>query len=114
LLIEPARGHAEAVLVEFDPDQIGFEQLLDVFWACHDPTTINRQGPDVGSQYRSAVFYHDDAQRIAAEASKDQLDASGKLPAPTVTEIVPAATFHLAEEYHQKYLAKCGRDSCGG
>jgi peptide-methionine (S)-S-oxide reductase len=107
-------GHAEAVLIEFDASRFSYEQLLDVFWACHDPTTLNRQGPDVGSQYRSAIFYHDDAQREAAEASKRQLDATGTLPGPVVTEIAPAATFHMAEEYHQKYLAKCGRDTCGG
>jgi peptide-methionine (S)-S-oxide reductase len=107
-------GHAEAVLVEFDPSRVSYEKLLDVFWVCHDPTTLNRQGPDVGSQYRSAIFFHDDAQREAAEGSKSRLDASGRLPNAVVTEIVPAATFHIAEEYHQKYLAKCGRDTCGG
>lgn len=99
-------GHAEAVLVTFDPDRVSYEQLLDVFWECHDPTTENRQGPDVGTQYRSAIFYHDDAQRAAAAASKDRLEQSGVYHRPIVTEIAPAATFHRAEEYHQRYFQK--------
>ncbi|MEZ6068839.1 MAG: peptide-methionine (S)-S-oxide reductase MsrA [Pirellulales bacterium] len=107
-------GHAEAVLVEFDPQAISYDQLLDVFWKCHDPTTLNRQGPDVGTQYRSAIFYHDEAQREAAEAAKRRHEEAGTFSRPIVTEIVPAAPFHMAEEYHQKYLAKCGRESCGG
>ena len=105
-------GHAEAVLVEFDPKRVGYEQLLDVFWGCHDPTTENRQGPDVGSQYRSAIFYHDDAQRSAAMVSKERLDRSGNCPRPVVTEIVPASTFHRAEQYHQRYFEKHGPGTC--
>jgi len=105
-------GHAEAVLVEFDPHQVSYDQLLDVFWKCHDPTTVNRQGPDVGSQYRSAIFCHGAAQRSAAEASKKTLGASGRLAGPVVTQIVPASTFWPAEDYHQQYLEKRGRASC--
>jgi peptide-methionine (S)-S-oxide reductase len=105
-------GHAEAVEVEFDPERIGFEDLLDVFFENHDPTTLNRQGPDVGEQYRSAVFYHDEAQREAAEAVKLRLQASGRYRRPIVTEIVPATTFYRAEDYHQRYLEKRGLASC--
>jgi peptide-methionine (S)-S-oxide reductase len=105
-------GHAEAVLVEFDPDVVTYEQLLDVFWKCHDPTQVNRQGPDTGSQYRSAIFTHTPEQQAAAEASKARLDASGAHARPVATEIVPATTFTLAEEYHQRYLEKQGRASC--
>lgn len=105
-------GHAEVVEVEFDPALISYDQLLDTFWTIHDPTTLNRQGPDMGSQYRSAVFHHDDAQRQAAEASKALLTASGKFRRPIVTEITAASTFYPAEEYHQKYLAKRGRSGC--
>jgi peptide-methionine (S)-S-oxide reductase len=105
-------GHAEVVEVEYDPDQVGYDQLLNVFWQSHDPTTLNRQGPDVGSQYRSAIFYHDEDQRLAAEASKQALDASGKLRRPVVTEISPAPPFYRAEEYHQGYLKKRGQESC--
>ena len=105
-------GHAEAVEVEFDPERIGYEQLLEVFWDCHDPTTPNRQGPDVGSQYRSVIFYHSPAQQAAAKTSKENLDRSGRFRRPIVTEIVPATTFYPAEEYHQKYLAKKGVRSC--
>jgi len=105
-------GHAEAVRVEYDPQRVSYEKLLDVFWHLHDPTTLNRQGPDVGSQYRSAIFYHDEAQHAAAEASRDRLAASGAFRRPIVTEIVPAAPFHLAEEYHQRYLEKNGLASC--
>jgi len=101
-------GHAEAVQVEYDPNEITFEELLDVFWNNHNPTTLNRQGPDVGIQYRSAIFYHDDAQKEIAEKSKQSLDSSGKHNSPIVTEIVPAPTFYKAEEYHQKYFKKCG------
>ena len=101
-------GHAEAVQVEYDPNEISFEELLDVFWSNHNPTTLNRQGPDVGIQYRSAIFYHDDAQKEIAEKSKQSLDTSGKYDSPIVTEIVPAPTFYKAEEYHQKYFQKCG------
>jgi peptide-methionine (S)-S-oxide reductase len=105
-------GHAEAVLVEFDPSVVSYEELLDLFWSNHDPTTPNRQGPDVGSQYRSAIFYHSDAQKAAAEASRKGLSGSGKFDAPIVTEILPAGPFWEAEEYHQKYLLKRGEKSC--
>lgn len=105
-------GHAEVVEVEYDPDQVRYEDLLEVFWTNHDPTTLNRQGPDVGTQYRSVIFHHDDDQRMAAEASKARWQASGRFRRPIVTEIVPAVTFHRAEEYHQQYLAKRGRSSC--
>ena len=101
-------GHAEAVEVEFDPEEISFEELLDVFWNNHNPTTLNRQGPDVGIQYRSAIFYHDDKQKEIAEKSKQSLSKSGKYDNPIVTEIVPAPTFYDAEEYHQKYFKKHG------
>lgn len=105
-------GHAEVVQLEFDPARVSYEQLLDVFWNCHDPTQVNRQGPDVGTQYRSAVFYHDDAQRTTAEASKRALDESGKLRRPIATEITAAGPFWRAEEYHQRYLEKHGQASC--
>ncbi len=101
-------GHAEAVEVEYDPDEISYEQLLDVFWNNHNPTTLNRQGPDMGIQYRSAIFYHDEEQKTTAEKSKQSLDVSEKYEDPIVTEIVPATTFYKAEEYHQKYFKKCG------
>ena len=102
-------GHAESVLVEYDPERVSYEQLLDVFWNEHDPTTRNRQGPDVGTQYRSAIFFHDAAQQAAATASKERLEHSGRFRAPIVTEIEPAATFHPAEEYNQQYFLKRGR-----
>jgi peptide-methionine (S)-S-oxide reductase len=105
-------GHAEVVEVTFDPGQVSYEQLLEVFWASHDPTTLNRQGPDCGSQYRSAIYYYNDAQREAAEASKQAMGASGKFPRPIVTEITQAETFWIAEDYHQQYLAKRGQGSC--
>ncbi len=101
-------GHAEVVHLRFDPSQISYEALLKVFWENHNPTTLNRQGPDFGTQYRSVIFTHTDAQREAAEASKAALEASGKWKQPIVTEIVPAQTFYRAEEYHQKYLLKNG------
>ena len=101
-------GHAEAVEVEYDPDEITFEDLLDVFWNNHNPTTLNRQGPDVGIQYRSAIFYHDEKQKEIAEKSKTELDKSGKFSDPIVTQIVPAPVFYNAEEYHQKYFKKHG------
>lgn len=104
--------HAEVVQVEYDPGQVDYEQLLNVFWQCHNPTTRNRQGPDVGTQYRSAIFYHDDTQKAVAEISRKALDDSGVLPSPVVTEIVPVATFWRAEEYHQQYFAKKGGGSC--
>ena len=102
-------GHAESVLVDYDPARVTYEQLLDVFWSEHDPTTMNRQGPDVGTQYRSAIFFHDAAQQAAAVASKARLEQSGRLQRPIVTAIVPASTFYPAEEYHQQYFAKSGR-----
>jgi peptide-methionine (S)-S-oxide reductase len=105
-------GHAEAVQVEFDPARVSYEQLLDVFWSEHDPTQLNRQGPDVGTQYRSAVFFHSDAQRAAAERSKKALEQSGRYARPMVTEIRPASEFFPAEEYHQRYLEKRGLATC--
>ena len=101
-------GHAEAVEVEYDPNEISFQELLDVFWSNHNPTTLNRQGPDVGIQYRSAIFYHDETQKEIAENSKQSLEKSEKYDSPIVTEIVPAPTFYKAEEYHQKYFKKHG------
>jgi peptide-methionine (S)-S-oxide reductase len=105
-------GHAEAVEVEFDPAKISYEQLLDVFWENHDPTQVNRQGPDYGTQYRSAIFYHSPEQKAAAEASKDKLEKSGRFSKPIATQIVPKATFFEAEDYHQQYLEKRGLASC--
>lgn len=105
-------GHAEAVEVEFDPAQVSFEQLLNLFWEIHDPTTKNRQGPDVGSQYRSAIFYHDAGQQAAAQASKEALEKSGKFRRPVVTEIMAAPEFYSAEDYHQQYFEKRGVRSC--
>jgi peptide-methionine (S)-S-oxide reductase len=105
-------GHAEVVQVEFDPAKVTYEQLLDVFWKNHDPTTLDRQGPDVGTQYRSAIFYHSPAQKEEAEASKEQLSKSGKFRRPIVTEITPASAFYKAEDYHQQYLEKRGLASC--
>ena len=105
-------GHTEVVQVEYDPEQVTYEELLDVFWNNHNPTTLNRQGPDVGTQYRSVIFYHTDEQKQAAEASKKQLDQSGKWKDPIVTQIEPASTFWRAEEYHQRYLQKRGLNAC--
>ena len=105
-------GHAEAVEVTFDPAEVKYDVLLEVFWNNHDPTTPNRQGPDVGSQYRSAVFVHHEEQHAAAQASKAALGASGRHPRPIVTEIVEVAEFWEAEEYHQQYLEKRGQSSC--
>ncbi len=107
-----ATGHAEAVEVTFDPEQVSYGRLLDFFWDIHDPTTLNRQGPDIGSQYRSAIFFHDPQQQIEAEASIQRLDASGGGNRPVVTQIVPASTFWPAEEYHQQYFEKRGGGSC--
>jgi len=101
-------GHAEAVEVEFNPDEISYEELLDVFWQNHNPTTLNRQGPDVGNQYRSAIFYHDETQKEIAEKSKQSLENSKSFTDPVVTQIVPAPVFYKAEEYHQKYFKKQG------
>ena len=105
-------GHAEVVEVDYDPAEVSFEALLDVFWRNHDPTTRNRQGPDMGSQYRSVVFHHSPAQKAAAEAKLAELDKSGRFSRPIVTLIEPAPAFYRAEEYHQQYLAKHGRTHC--
>ncbi len=105
-------GHAEVVAVEFDPEQVTYQQLLDVFWANHDPTTLNRQGPDVGSQYRSVVFCYTPEQQAAAEAAKAALQASGRFSRPIVTSIEQAPKFYRAEEYHQRYLEKRGQAHC--
>ena len=101
-------GHAEAVQVEYDPVLVSYEKLLDLFWDCHDPTTPNRQGPDVGTQYRSAIFFHTPEQEKAARASKERLSESGRFRGPIVTEITPASTFWRAEDYHQRYCEKRG------
>jgi peptide-methionine (S)-S-oxide reductase len=106
-------GHAEVVQVEYDPAQVSYDQLLDAFWENHDPTTLNRQGPDVGDQYRSAIFYHTPQQQAAAEASMKRLEESGKHRRPIVTQIQPAADFYRGEEYHQQYFEKNGISSCG-
>jgi peptide-methionine (S)-S-oxide reductase len=103
-------GHAEAVEVEFDPSRVSYEQLLDVFWQEHDPTTLNRQGPDVGTQYRSAVFFHTPEQEATARASKERVQSGSRKE--VVTEITPAAEFWPAEEYHQRYLEKRGLATC--
>jgi peptide-methionine (S)-S-oxide reductase len=105
-------GHAEAVEVEYDPSRVSYDDLLRVFWENHDPTTPNRQGPDVGSQYRSAIFFHTPEQEAAARASKEALDRSGKYRRPIVTEITPAPAFWRAEDYHQQYLEKRGLAHC--
>jgi peptide-methionine (S)-S-oxide reductase len=105
-------GHAEVVQVTFDPAKVSYEKLLDTFWQMHDPTQVNRQGPDFGSQYRSAIFFHSPEQEAAAKKAKVALDASGKFRRPIATEIVAAGTFYRAEEYHQKYLEKRGATSC--
>jgi len=105
-------GHAETVHIKYNPDIVSYNKLLDVFWSIHDPTQVNRQGPDIGSQYRSAIFYYTEEQRIAALASKAKLEASGKFKLPIATEIVPASEFWRAEEYHQRYLEKKGIKSC--
>lgn len=105
-------GHAEAVEVTFEPDKVSYRELLDAFWEMHDPTTKNRQGPDVGHQYRSSIFYVSDEQRDAAEESKKDLQKSGKYSGEVVTEIESAGPFYKAEEYHQQYLRKHGQASC--
>lgn len=105
-------GHAEVVQVAYDPAVVAYEQLLEVFWQCHDPTTKNRQGPDVGAQYRSAIFCHTPAQEAAARASKAHGEQSRRFPRPIVTDISPATTFYRAEEYHQRYHEKHG-GGCG-
>jgi peptide-methionine (S)-S-oxide reductase len=105
-------GHAEVVEVEFDPSQITYDELLDVFWSNHNPTTLNRQGPDVGTQYRSAIFYHSPEQKTAAETSRKKIDSSGRFRQPVVTQIEAAPKFWRAEEYHQRYLQKRGKSHC--
>ncbi len=105
-------GHAEVVQVEYDPEAVSYDDLLNVFWENHDPTTLNRQGPDIGTQYRSVVFFHTPEQEVAARASKERLEKSGRFKRPIVTQIEPAAEFWRAEEYHQQYLEKRGLASC--
>jgi peptide-methionine (S)-S-oxide reductase len=105
-------GHAEVVRVTFEPAQVSYEQLLQVFWEIHDPTQRNRQGPDFGTQYRSAIFFYSPEQEAAAKKSKAALEASGKLARPIATEITAAGPFYRAEEYHQRYLEKRGAASC--
>ncbi len=102
-------GHAEVVTMLYDPAGVSYDDLLTVFWNIHDPTTKNRQGPDVGEQYRSVIFYHDETQKRAAGSSKDRMDKSGRFKRPIVTEIVPAGPFYPAEEYHQRYFEKHNR-----
>ena len=105
-------GHAEVVQVTFDPEKVSYDQLLDVFWTIHDPTQVNRQGPDYGAQYRTAIFFHSPEQEATAKKSKQALESSGKLRRPIATEITPAGPFWRAEEYHQRYLEKRGAASC--
>jgi peptide-methionine (S)-S-oxide reductase len=105
-------GHAEVVRVVYDPERVSYEELLDVFWSEHNPTTKNRQGWDIGTQYRSAIFFHDDEQKVIATASRDKLEASGKYRKSIVTEITQASKFYPAEEYHQRYLEKRGLAPC--
>lgn len=105
-------GHAEVVQVKYDPAKVTYDQLLDVFWSNHDPTTLNRQGPDSGTQYRSAIFFHSPEQERLARASREKLQASGRFRRPIVTEVTPASAFYPAEDYHQKYLAKRGLSHC--
>jgi peptide-methionine (S)-S-oxide reductase len=105
-------GHAEAVEIEYDPAKLSYDQLLQVFWENHDPTQLNRQGPDWGTQYRSAIFFHTPEQEAAAKASKEALEKSGTFTKKVVTQIVPATTFYQAEDYHQQYLEKRGLASC--
>ncbi|MFT4577362.1 MAG: peptide-methionine (S)-S-oxide reductase [Nitrospinales bacterium] len=103
-------NHAEVVWVEFDPSAVSYEELLDVFWGCHDPTTLNRQGPDRGTQYRSVVYFADSVQEAAAIKSKEQ--NSGRFQSPIVTEITAESKYYIAEDYHQQYLAKRGLENC--
>ncbi|MBI2542377.1 peptide-methionine (S)-S-oxide reductase MsrA [Candidatus Woesearchaeota archaeon] len=105
-------GHVEAVQIEFDPKKVSYDELLDVFWNVHDPTQLNRQGPDTGTQYRSAIFYHNKKQKQAALKAKESLEKSGKFKSKVTTEILPAAAFYRAEEYHQRYLEKEGLKVC--
>lgn len=105
-------GHAEVVEVTYDPARVSYQDLLNVFWENHNPTQLNRQGPDIGTQYRSVIFYHTPEQQAAAAASKEQLERSGRYKKPIVTQITPAPMFYMAEDYHQQYLEKRGLSSC--
>ena len=105
-------GHAEVVQLEYDPSIVSYHELLKVFWQNHNPTTLNRQGPDIGTQYRSAIFFHSPEQEAAARASRDDLESAGVFKRPIVTQIVPAQDFWRAEEYHQQYLEKRGLSHC--
>ena len=105
-------GHAEVVCVTFDPARVAYEQLLNHFWEVHDPTSVNAQGPDVGTQYRSVIFFHDAAQEATAQDSKQKLAASGRHRQPIATEILPMPAYTLAEDYHQQYLEKRGAPAC--
>jgi len=105
-------GHAEVVEVDYDPQKVSYEDLLNVFWENHDPTQLNRQGPDVGTQYRSVIFFHSPEQEAAAQASKEKLESSGRFRRPIVTRIEPAPAFWQAEDYHQQYLEKRGLSHC--
>jgi len=107
-----ATGHAEAIEITFDPTKVSYEKLVEFFWRMHDPTQRDRQGPDVGTQYRSAIFYHSPEQKAAAEASKAALDKSGKYKKPIATQLLPAEPFYRAEEYHQRYFEKNGGPAC--
>jgi peptide-methionine (S)-S-oxide reductase len=112
LVCTDTTGHAEAVEVTYDPERVSYEELLDAFWSSHNPTTRNRQGFDIGSQYRSAIFFHTPEQEAAARASKERLDAEARWGSPIVTEIEPASDLYEAEDYHQRYLEKRGRATC--
>jgi len=105
-------GHAEVVEVEYDPEKVSYETLVDTFWTSHDPTQVNRQGPDYGDQYRTVVFYHSPEQKAAAEESRRAMDASARFSSPIATSIEPATTFYVAEDYHQEYLVKRGLATC--
>ncbi|MHA1600710.1 MAG: peptide-methionine (S)-S-oxide reductase MsrA [Alphaproteobacteria bacterium] len=105
-------GHVEVAHITFDPTRVSYEQLLNLFWGIHDPTSVNRQGPDIGTQYRSVIFYHDAAQEAAAQESKQKLATSGSYRQPIATEILPAPAITMAEDYHQQYLEKRGAPAC--
>ena len=105
-------GHAEVVQVEYDQEIVSYETLLSVFWSCHNPTQVNRQGPDIGTQYRTVIFFHNNFQKKSAEVSKNTLETSKKFPSPIATEISPFSEFFRAEEYHQQYLEKRGLHNC--
>jgi peptide-methionine (S)-S-oxide reductase len=105
-------GHAEVLQLQYDPNQVSYDSLLDTFWRNHNPTTLNRQGPDIGTQYRSAIFFHTPQQAESAKASKEKMEQSGTFRNAIVTEITPASTFYPAEDYHQRYLEKRGMGAC--